>query len=601
MGFLNPILFIFLLSFIPVIILYLLKKEHEEVKISSTFLWDKVIKDIEVNKPFQRLNKHILLFIQLAVLLFLVLFLVKPFIYTEEALYSEVIIVIDNSLSMSKTDKDISLLDLAKDKAKEVIKKGSKTTSHTVITYSSSTNSLIKQSSNKSEVLNIIGDIKITPSADDVDRVTSIIDGYIKADPNVKVVFYTDKNITFKYDNISLNVLNYNVGNAAITSVVHIANESGLELLVTLANFDESNSVTADLILYNNNDMIDVKEVVLDSKIVNETFKLTSEEFNNISVKLDIKDSIELDNVRYYNVQNQKTNKVLLVSDGNLYLEKALSILANVDLYKTSEIDKEFSGYDLYVFDSIVAEVLPVDGNLFFVNPQSDTEYFSLGETLKTANVEILETELTNNINEKFIVENGREIISEDLTSNVLYNKLPLIVSGQGDKVKVVAMGFSVFHSDLAIKIAFPILIQNIVDYTLSNHKYVEESVLVDELVSVNLHATCLEANIKDPQGKVTKIAPPFPNDDYDKTKNVGLYTLIQTLKSETVSTYFSVNVDTNSESNTKYEEVISNQTSNNETISQNVKKDFAKVMLIIALILLLIEWGVYTNDNRVY
>lgn len=45
------------LALIPLVILmYILKQKFEEREISSTYLWHQVLKDMEVNTPWQRLK-----------------------------------------------------------------------------------------------------------------------------------------------------------------------------------------------------------------------------------------------------------------------------------------------------------------------------------------------------------------------------------------------------------------------------------------------------------------------------------------------------------------------------------------------------------------
>lgn len=596
MGFLSPILFIFLLSFIPVIILYLLKKEHKEIEISSTFLWEKVIKDLEVNKPFSRLNKHILLLLQLLVLLFLVIFLTKPYFMTDEPLYNEVLIVVDNSLSMSKQSENKSLLDLAKEDIVKQIKKSNNQTKYTVITYNSKISNLIQLSSNKSEVINIIKDINQSLSHDNQNRVESIIDGFLQVDSEVQVLLYTDKELEIDSSDIMLNHYSSTEKNIAISSLVYVNVENGIDILVTIENYDNE-LVNTDLLIYSDNKMIDVVKLSLKNGITNELIKLNSSDIKTITAKLDIDDSIEFDNIRYLSIQKQKLNKVLLISSGNLYLEKALSILDNVELYKTEELTIE-SGYDMYVFDGELPEILPSDGNILFVNPSKSTKYFDLGELNSYGNIKINNTELMNSINENFIVENGIEIKSEYLNTDVLFNDKPIIKSGKIEKVKVVVIGFSIFDSDIALKIGFPVLISNIYDFLLSNHSYFNSNILVNETVDVSLLPTTISADISNPKLEITTIAPPFPSDKYDNTSEVGFYVLEQKYENGFEKTVFAINVNTQKESNSiKMDNSINNVNVVKES-SEYVKKSFKIIILLLALLILMIEWGVFRNDS---
>src|SRR5437870_12282960 len=60
------------------LLLYFLKLRRREMPVSSTLLWRKAIQDLQVNAPFQRLRRNLLLFLQLLLLILLLLALARP-------------------------------------------------------------------------------------------------------------------------------------------------------------------------------------------------------------------------------------------------------------------------------------------------------------------------------------------------------------------------------------------------------------------------------------------------------------------------------------------------------------------------------------------
>src|SRR5882724_1423759 len=86
------------------LILYFLKLRRREMPVSSTFLWKKAVQDLQVNAPFQRLRKNLLLFLQMALLLMLILALSRPVSNFTPGAGKLSVVLIDRSASMNATD-----------------------------------------------------------------------------------------------------------------------------------------------------------------------------------------------------------------------------------------------------------------------------------------------------------------------------------------------------------------------------------------------------------------------------------------------------------------------------------------------------------------
>jgi uncharacterized protein YegL len=105
------------------LVLYFLKLRRREFSVPSTLLWRKAIQDLQVNAPFQKLRKNLLLFLQLLLLAALLLALARPVLNYTPGAGPRAIILIDHSASMSATDMPghKSRLDEAKRRAKDLV------------------------------------------------------------------------------------------------------------------------------------------------------------------------------------------------------------------------------------------------------------------------------------------------------------------------------------------------------------------------------------------------------------------------------------------------------------------------------------------------
>ncbi|MCW8130845.1 MAG: BatA and WFA domain-containing protein, partial [Planctomycetota bacterium] len=104
MHFIDPIGLLGFAALAPVIALYFLKLKREERVVPSTLLWKKVIEDMHVNAPFQRLRYSLLLLLQLLMIGLLGFALARPFLAVSGTEAQRIILLIDTSASMGTRD-----------------------------------------------------------------------------------------------------------------------------------------------------------------------------------------------------------------------------------------------------------------------------------------------------------------------------------------------------------------------------------------------------------------------------------------------------------------------------------------------------------------
>jgi hypothetical protein len=104
MSFLLPWGLLGLTITVPIVTLYFLKLKREEQVVPSTLLWKKVIEDLHVNAPFQRLRYSLLLILQLLLAIILALALARPFLEYAGFRSTSLVLLIDTSASMGTKD-----------------------------------------------------------------------------------------------------------------------------------------------------------------------------------------------------------------------------------------------------------------------------------------------------------------------------------------------------------------------------------------------------------------------------------------------------------------------------------------------------------------
>ncbi len=128
----------------PLVLLYFLKLRRQERVISSTLLWKKAIQDLQVNSPFQRLRRNLLLLLQLLLLGILCIALARPVIGRNVAWGKMCVLLIDRSGSMSARMKDgRSRLQVAQEKAIDLISTLGRNAQGMVIAFDDSAETIV--------------------------------------------------------------------------------------------------------------------------------------------------------------------------------------------------------------------------------------------------------------------------------------------------------------------------------------------------------------------------------------------------------------------------------------------------------------------------
>ena len=121
MTFLSPFAFALLSLAAPLLLLYFLKVRRRERTVSSVLLWESTPRDRQASTAFQRFQRDPLLILQLLALLALALALARPTASVLGHGARKVVVVLDTSASMKATDVAPSRFAVAKKAARALV------------------------------------------------------------------------------------------------------------------------------------------------------------------------------------------------------------------------------------------------------------------------------------------------------------------------------------------------------------------------------------------------------------------------------------------------------------------------------------------------
>lgn len=590
MGLANPWGMLALLGIPVIILMYILKQKHKEYTVPSLFLWEMALAQTDAQRPFQKLKKNLLMFLQILAVIIIALILSKPYM-TGVASGGNYVLVLDRTMSMQTIESGETRLEKAKKAAVNMVENAGGVSDFSLIVLDSQPYIAMPKTQDKEKIKNAINNIAGGYSDGDEESAKALISAQDDGGEATVYVF-TDKNIGEGKYHI------YNMGetteNTAITAVSH----SGSDVLVKVKNYG-TEDVTKTVTLYGDDEVTDVKEGLVKAGETTDFYFSGADITKGIKATITPNDNLEADDSFYYVVNQGEDQKVLLISEGNTFLEKAFGLFGNLQVYKGDPGNTgELKGYGLYVFDGVFPESMPTDGHIMILNPPVGSGYLEVTGEENNTSIKNNDEGLLNYIeNMSFGVIKAKNITMPSWGKAVISSgEKPLIFYGENGGKKNVVFAFDIYNSDLPLKKEFPILMYNIVEW-LFGQNFSGSGMKTGERLMLSANPASVEVKVEDPQGKETTLAPPFPMEMYDGGEVPGIYSLIEKNQDGTEKiTEFAVNCNYPTES-----ELIQDNTENTDLQAAEGTRSFNRSLgLWVTLLLLLIigaEWWVSVRD----
>lgn len=190
-------------------------------------------------------------------------------------------------------------------------------------------------------------------------------------------------------------------------------------------------------------------------------------------------DIFPLDDRAYALLPARKRQEVLLVTRDNLYLEGAMLVYDNIQVDKLTPDEYaqaieagSLPAYTAVVFDDHApAKLPPPPTHLLYFGPRGEHSPFVVRSTVPTPRItEVNESHpvmrwvLLNDVN---FIDSGVFAIDPGRGDVVLasYVRDPIIAARREGSRKIVAFGFSLSSTDLTMRVAFPLLLVNALDW----------------------------------------------------------------------------------------------------------------------------------------
>jgi hypothetical protein len=576
--------------------MYILKQKFQEREISSLYLWHQVLLDTEAAKPFQRFRKNILFLLQLLILLLVIFSLTKPFILWENKNFENVVMVIDTTGSMSALWEKDSRLSKAKKKATDTVNSLASGSKMTIISSGKSSRVEVSGSTNKSATIKKIKEIKETNSAGNIDEVNSLVKAICKEYESYKVIFFTDKTVNLKEVNGEVVDLATKKSNMSLDYIAQSQMEKGLKVMVRVTNHGDADN-KIELCLYGEKSLVAYKDLNIKAGETQTVyFENVPQSSKYIYGEISEKDALMEDNSIYSIVKQSDAGRILLCTDGNVFLEKAITTLKDIELFKSSSSDNVPTDFDLYIFDGKVPEVLPKKGSILFINPDKSNDFFKVSKEVAGGRASVVPHAITRYMgNDDFIISKLRQVETPYWGIPLLKvsEKQASFVGVQKDQ-KIGVLGFDLHNTDLPLTTEFPIFINNLISYLINRDTNAVNKYNCGESVNIIPLPEAEKINVITPDKTKAEVSTKYPVKPFEDTAKPGIYEIRQKLLEKEDSKLIAINFPS-SESDISVQKSSTISTSGSLLNQGGI--NLSSYLLILALMIIIIEWLVYTRS----
>ena len=531
---------------LPIILLfYFMRTRRQERVVSSTLLWQQAVQDTQASRPWQRLRLTPLLLLQLLAALVIVLVLIRPAALLPSPISGDTIIILQASASMQATDVSPNRFEAARSRIADLIDGLGPGDRVSLIAMTNAPRVVIANSSDQQQIRAALASLHVTNQDADLQTALSLASALAAGHTDARALVVGDGHVLAPTQELAVPMpvsyleVGSNAPNAALLALAARSNSGSLVALAQVANYSRQPQ-SLPVALYADGKLVSVQTASLGaggSGTLSWGSLPPGTQF--LHARILAQDALQADNNAWAIANNAMRGRVLLVTTGNSFLEAALRLQPNIDLFETTPSKYTNSGaFDLTIFDGYVPKTLP-GGNLFFVNPPTGSYIFGAsGQEIHVSQVSPggSDPQLLNQVDLSTIhtLRASHLLAPLPWMQPVLVTpETPLLIAGQQQTRRVAALSFDLHDSDLPLQPSFPILMYNLVNWFLPSPVPGDGQISPGTPVSIQPWPGATRITVAAPgqssqAGKPVTLAPPFPAAVYDATDTPGIYTVTQ-------------------------------------------------------------------------
>lgn len=549
MTFLLPLGLALGLTLPVVVAFYLLKVRHREQEVSSTFLWQDAIRDLTAHEPFQKPRWNLLLLLQLLILAGVTVALARPVLEALGPAPENAVLLVDGSASMQATDVTPSRFAQAVEQAKKTLDALPDGSHVSVLLAAGHPQVLVSDTTDRGAARSALDQAAPSSAVNDMGEAL-VLARALGGDPASRHVYlFTDGAWTTPPDLPSdlgpvvvSQVGSASPQNLAVTAISARPDPQNAQQQQIFARFQNfgGQAVQATATLDVDGQQQEARPISVDPNgTSDQVFTGISNDSQVAQVQIagtGVSDDLSLDDQATVLLHQHRPSQILLVSNGNPFLQKALALLPNVQLSQAAAStypSLDVSSFDVVVFDRYVPPALP-RANVLLVDPPnsallpvsatlSQPQVGGWDETsplLAFADLRDLQVDQAENVT---IPSWMRPVVTTS-------DNAPLLAAGQNGTRRVALFAFDLNSSSLPRSQAFPIVMANLVAYLAPPGTVEDPSIPLSATENVVPLPQASQVQVVAPDGSVSNLAQGHGSLTYTQTNQPGVYRVRETL-----------------------------------------------------------------------
>jgi Ca-activated chloride channel family protein len=514
MRFLEPMAWAFAASLVLVVLLHLLKRRRRNVPVPSLVLWERFLQDTRASHPFQRLHFSWLLLLQLLALAVLVAALARPVWVTSVPPAPLRVLILDVSASMQASDVAPSRFEQARAQALRLVADAAPGEELAVIRAGVQPQLVQTPTRDHASVRKVVSALEPTDAPGRLMPALRLAEALVRQQPDARIELFTD-GAAADWDEGYASLLpltEHRVGRqgenlAVVACEVRVDPEPPQTArLVARVKAFSGRALSALAELRFEGELLERRPLVLEAgQSTTLAFALPEARAGLWELSLETRDDLAVDNRVVLPVRAPRPVRVVLVSPGNLFLERALRALPWASCVVATQPPPDLAGVDVLVLDRVPLQGWGSVPVLAFGTwpwePGTDTRSVE-------SPTEIVDWDPTHPVLRHVQLEgvhaarleirpplSGAEVLAECRWG-------PVLLAGQRDGCRFVWAGFSVLDSDWPLRVSFPIFMANAVDWLTWDSRS-PDAVRAGEPVNLRLERPVSEVEVEGPEGQV--------------------------------------------------------------------------------------------------